>query len=85
MQAELGDLDRVEQVVKIFGIVRSTDSFTDQHLVLNGCSDMLMEVFGMDKAFHARSAIGSNSLPLGAAVEVEAIVRIKRGRLGGNL
>jgi enamine deaminase RidA (YjgF/YER057c/UK114 family) len=78
LQKELGDLDRVEQIVKLFGIVRSADGFTEQHLVVNGCSDVLMQVFGKDKAFHARSAIGSNSLPLGAAVEVEAIVRVKR-------
>ena len=77
IQAELGgDLDRVEQVVKLFGIVRSKDEFSEQHLVMNGCSDVMMEIFG-DRGYHARSAIGTNTLPLGIAVEVEAIVKVR--------
>ena len=71
-----GDLDRVEQVVKLFGIVASKDDFTEQHLVLNGCSDVMMAVFE-DRGYHARSAIGTNTLPLGISVEVEAIVKIR--------
>ena len=71
-----GDLDRVEKVVKLFGIVSSKQEFKQQHLVLNGCSDVMMAVFE-DRGYHARSAIGTNTLPLDAAVEVEALVKIK--------
>lgn len=78
MQNELdGNLDQVEQVVKLFGIVQSHDSFHEQHLVINGCSDLFMEVFGPEKGCHARSAIGTNALPLDTCVEIEAIVRVK--------
>mmetsp|Transcript_15407 Transcript_15407/g.22652 ORF Transcript_15407/g.22652 Transcript_15407/m.22652 type:complete len:183 (+) Transcript_15407:64-612(+) len=76
LKSELGDLDRVDQIVKLFGIVNSTNDFTDHHLVMNGCSDVMMEVFGQT-GYHARSAIGTNVLPLGIPVEVEMIVRIK--------
>ena len=78
LQDEVGDLDRVDQVVKLFGIVNSADTFQEQHLVMNGCSDAIVDALGKDVAFHARSAIGTNALPLGAAVEVEAIVRVLR-------
>ena len=71
-----GDLDRVERVVKLFGIVASKESFKEQHLVLNGASDVFMEIFG-DRGYHARSAIGTNTLPLDTAVEIEAIVKVK--------
>jgi len=77
LKRELGDLDRVEQVVKIFGIVHSTTDFKMQHRVLDGCSDLMMEVFGKPVGYHARSAIGTNTLPLDITVEVEAIVQIK--------
>jgi enamine deaminase RidA (YjgF/YER057c/UK114 family) len=77
LKAELGDLDRVEKVVKLFGIVRSEGSFTEQHLVMNGASDLMAEVFEARGSNHARSAIGTNTLPLGVAVEVEAIVKVK--------
>ena len=72
-----GDLDRVDQIVKLFGIVQSTDDFHEQHKVINGCSDLMMEVFGKERGLHARSAIGTNALPLNLSVEIEAIVRIK--------
>ena len=62
-----GDLDRVEQVVKLFGIVNSKQEFTEQHLVLNGASDLMMEVFG-DRGYHARSAIGTHTLTLTLAL-----------------
>ena len=65
-----GDLDRVEKVIKLFGIVSSKQGFKQQHLVLNGCSDVMMAVFE-DRGYHARSAIGTNTLPLDAAVEVD--------------
>lgn len=64
LKQELGDLDRVEQVVKLFGIVQSHEDFKEQHLVINGCSDLLVQVFGKERGMHARSAIGTNSLPL---------------------
>lgn len=73
----LGDLDRVKKVVKIVGFVNSTNDFTDQPKVLNGCSDLMGEVFGIDVGRHARSAIGTNVLPLGVPVEIEAIIEIK--------
>ena len=73
-----GDLSRVVKVVKLFGIVQSSDSFHEQHLVCNGASDVFSEIFGSSiGGEHARSAIGTNSLPLDVAVEVEAIVRVR--------
>jgi enamine deaminase RidA (YjgF/YER057c/UK114 family) len=77
LKQELGDLDRVEQVVKLFGIVQSHEDFKEQHLVVNGCSDLLVQVFGKERGMHARSAIGTNSLPLDISVEIEAIVQFK--------
>ncbi len=77
LKAELGDLDRVHKVVKLLGVVQSTADFQEHHLVMNGCSDALMEIFGGDVGYHARSAIGTNALPLDVPVEVEMIVRVK--------
>mmetsp|Transcript_31488 Transcript_31488/g.65827 ORF Transcript_31488/g.65827 Transcript_31488/m.65827 type:complete len:206 (-) Transcript_31488:500-1117(-) len=77
LKSQLGDLDRVEQVVKVFGIVNSHTEFKHQHLVMDGCSDLIMEVFDKPVGYHARSAIGTNTLPLNAPVEVEAIVKIR--------
>jgi enamine deaminase RidA (YjgF/YER057c/UK114 family) len=77
LKNELGDLDRVEQVVKVFGIVNSTTDFNEQHLVMDGCSDVFMEIFGKPVGYHARSAIGTSTLPLDMVVEVEAIVQIR--------
>lgn len=74
MRAALGSLDRVQQIVKMEGFINASPDFTDLPYVLNGASDLLVEVFG-DKGVHARSAIGVASLPGGAAVEVELIVR----------
>jgi enamine deaminase RidA (YjgF/YER057c/UK114 family) len=72
-----GDLGRVSQVIKVFGVVQSDSSFHSQHLVVNGCSDLLVQVFGPDIGQHARSAIGTNALPLNALVEIEAIIQIR--------
>ena len=72
-----GDLDRVEQIVKLFGIVQSSADFHSQHLVVNGCSDLMCQVFGKERGLHARSAIGTNALPLDISVEIEAIVRVR--------
>ena len=74
--AALGSLDRVARVVKLTGFVASTPDFTDQPEVINGCSDLMVEVFG-DAGRHARSAVGVYKLPLGFAVEVDAIVEIR--------
>ncbi|MDR5653040.1 RidA family protein [Ruixingdingia sedimenti] len=71
-----GDLDRLVRLVKITGFVNSTPDFTDQPKVVNGASDLLVEVLG-DAGRHARSAVSAASLPLGVAVEIEAIVEIR--------
>lgn len=70
-----GDLTRLKRVVKLTGFVNSTADFTDQPKVINGCSDMLVEVLG-DVGRHARSAVSAASLPLGVAVEIEGIFEI---------
>lgn len=70
-----GDLDRVKRVVKLTGFVNSTGDFTDQPKVVNGASDLMVEVFG-DKGRHSRAAVSAASLPAGVAVEVEAVVEV---------
>jgi len=75
MKAELGSLDRVRRVVKVLGMVNAEPDFRDQPKVINGCSDLFVEVFG-DAGRHARSAVGMGSLPNGIPVEIEAIVEI---------
>ncbi len=70
-----GDLDRVKRIVKLGGFVNSTPDFTDQPKVINGASDLMVEVFG-DKGKHARAAVSVASLPMGVAVEVDAVVEI---------
>ncbi|HEY0276538.1 MAG TPA: RidA family protein [Paenirhodobacter sp.] len=75
-KAALGDLDRVARVVKLVGFVNSTADFTDQPKVINGCSDLMVEVFG-DAGRHARSAVSAASLPFGVTVEIEAIFEVK--------
>jgi enamine deaminase RidA (YjgF/YER057c/UK114 family) len=74
--AALGSLDRVERVVKLGGFVNSAGDFTDQPKVVNGASELMAEVFG-DAGKHARSAVGVPVLPLGAAVEVDAILAVR--------
>lgn len=76
MKAALGDLDRVERVVKLGAFVTSAPGFTDQPKVANGASELMVEVFG-EAGKHARSAVGVPSLPLGAAVEIDAIVLVR--------
>ena len=71
-----GDLDRVIRVLKLTGFVNSTPDFTDQPKVVNGCSDLLVEVFG-EAGRHARSAVSAGSLPLGVAVEIEGIFEVE--------
>lgn len=74
-KAALGDLDRIRRIVKISVFVASTPSFTDQHLVANGCSNLLAEALG-DAGRHARAAVGMASLPLNAPVEAEAVIEV---------
>ncbi len=71
-----GDLDRVKRIVKLVGFVNGVPEFTDHPKVVNGASDLMVEVFG-DKGKHARSAVGAGSLPLNVAVEVEAVAEIE--------
>jgi len=75
LKSELGSLDRVKRIVKLLGMVNCLPEFTDPPKVINGCSDLLVEVFG-DKGRHARSAVGLNSLPMGIPVEIEMIVEV---------
>ena len=70
-----GDLGRVKRIVKVMSLVNSTPTFTEQHLVTNGCSELLGEVFG-DAGKHARSAFGVAQIPLGACVEIELIAEL---------
>jgi enamine deaminase RidA (YjgF/YER057c/UK114 family) len=72
-KAALGDLEKIQRVVKIAVFVASSPDFTEQHLVANGASDFLVAVLG-ERGKHARSAVGTASLPLNAAVEIEAII-----------
>lgn len=76
LKAELGSLNKVKRIVKVLGMVNCTDDFTNQPRVINGYSDMMVEIFG-EKGKHARSAVGMNSLPNNIAVEVEVIVEIE--------
>ena len=76
LKAEIGNLDKVRRVVKLLGMVNCTPDFVDQPKVINGASDLLVEVFG-DKGKHARSAVGMNALPLNISVEIEMIVEVE--------
>ena len=75
LKAEIGDLDRVSQVVKILAMVNSTQDFIEQAAVANGASDLLVEIFG-ERGRHARSAIGMEALPFNVAIEIEMIVEV---------
>ena len=75
LKAALGSLDKVERIVKLGGFVNSAGSFTDQPKVVNGASDLMVDVFG-EAGKHARSAVGVPVLPLGAAVEIDAVVAL---------
>ncbi len=71
-----GDLGRVKRIVKVLSLVNSTPTFTEHHLVTNGCSELLREVFGAEVGAHARSAFGVAQLPMGACVEIELIAEV---------
>jgi enamine deaminase RidA (YjgF/YER057c/UK114 family) len=77
LQAGAGGLDRVARIVKVLSLVNSTATFTEHHLVTNGCSELLVQVFGPEVGAHARSAFGVAQLPLGACVEIELIAELK--------
>ncbi|UCH16568.1 MAG: RidA family protein [Burkholderiales bacterium] len=71
------DLERVVRIVKVMSLVNSTPSFTDHHLVTNGCSQLLVEVFGAERGAHARSAFGVAQIPMGACVEIELVAQVR--------
>jgi enamine deaminase RidA (YjgF/YER057c/UK114 family) len=75
LHAAIGDLNQVERIVKVMSLVNSTPTFTEQHLVTNGCSELLGAVFGA-KGTHARSAFGVAQVPLGACVEIDLIAQV---------
>jgi enamine deaminase RidA (YjgF/YER057c/UK114 family) len=76
LHAAVGDLNDIERIVKVMSLVNSTPDYTEHHMVTNGCSELLAEVFG-DKGAHARSAFGVAQLPMGACVEIELIAQVK--------
>ena len=76
LKAAIGNLDRVTRVVKLTGFVNSTPDFTDQPKVINGCSDLMVEVFG-EAGRHARAAVSAPALPFGVAVEIEAVFEVR--------
>ena len=76
LRAELGDLDRIERIIKVFGMVNVAPGFDQTPGVIDGCSDLLVEVFG-EAGRHTRSAVGLAELPFGIAVEIELIARLR--------
>jgi enamine deaminase RidA (YjgF/YER057c/UK114 family) len=76
LQVAAGGLDQVERIVKVMSLVNSTGEFTEQHLVTNGCSELLAEILG-EAGRHARSAFGVAQIPLGACVEIELIAQVR--------
>jgi enamine deaminase RidA (YjgF/YER057c/UK114 family) len=76
LAAAVGDLSKVRRIVKVMSLVNSTSTFTEQHLVTNCCSQLLVEVFGPEVGSHARSAFGVAQIPTGACVEIELIAEV---------
>ena len=76
LQAAVGDLERVRRIVKLMSLVNSTADYTEHHLVTNGASELMVQVFGPERGAHARSAFGVAQLPLGACVEIELIAEV---------
>jgi len=76
LHAAVGDLNDIERIVKVLSLVNSAPDYTEQHLVTNGCSELLAEVLG-ERGAHARSAFGVAQLPLGACVEIELIAQVR--------
>ncbi len=77
LHGALGSLNKVVRLVKLLGLVRCTEAFVDQPAVINGCSELFRDVFGDDAGVAARSALGTNALPGGIAVEIEAIFEVR--------
>ncbi|KAL1499203.1 hypothetical protein AB1Y20_013711 [Prymnesium parvum] len=77
LKGNVGDLDKVKKIVKVVGFVNCPDDYTQQPEVLNGCSNLFGEVFGMERGQHARSAVGTNSLPRQVPVEIELIAEVE--------
>ncbi len=77
LQAAVGDLENVVRIVKVMSLVNSAPTFTEQHLVTNGCSELLGHVFGPTVGAHARSAFGVAQIPMGACVEIELIAEVR--------
>ena len=75
LHAAVGDLNKIKRIVKVMSLVNSTGSYTEQHLVTNGCSELIGEIFGA-KGAHARSAFGVAQLPMGSCVEIELIAEV---------
>ena len=76
LQAAVGDLSKVTRIVKLLSLVNSAPTFTEHHLVTNGCSELMVAVFGAEIGAHARSAFGVAQLPMGACVEIELIAEV---------
>jgi enamine deaminase RidA (YjgF/YER057c/UK114 family) len=76
LHAAVGDLNQVKRIVKVMSLVNSTGEFTEQHLVTNGCSELIGEIFGATVGAHARSAFGVAQIPMGACVEIELIAEV---------
>ena len=76
LQAAVGDLAKVKRIVKVLSLVNSAPTYTEHHLVTNGCSELLVAVFGPEVGAHARSAFGVAQLPMGACVEIELIAEV---------
>ena len=76
LHAATGDLNRIKRIVKLMSLVNSTGDFTEQHIVTNGASELMAQVFGPEKGAHARSAFGVAQIPMGACVEIELIAEL---------
>ena len=76
LQAAIGDLERIKRIVKLLVLVNSAPTFTEQHLVANGASELFVEIFGDDRGPHARSAFGIAQIPFGSCVEIELIAEL---------
>ena len=76
LQAAVGDLAKIRRIVKVVSLVNSTNTYTEHHLVTNGCSELLAEILGPEVGVHARSAFGVAQIPLGACVEIELIAEV---------
>ena len=77
LKAAVGDLDRVTRIVKLTSLVNSAPTFTEHHLVTNGCSELFAEVFGSQVGAHARAAFGVAQIPLGACVEIDLVAEVQ--------